>query len=57
LPRTAAEEPWLFDADGSQFDGRGRCADNERFFVYRFPIGDDVTAGTLSLLLRAEFLV
>ena len=54
---TAAEEPWLVDADGSQFDGRGRFADNERYFVYRFPIGEDVTAGTLSLLLRAEFLV
>ena len=37
-PNTAAEEPWLFDADGSQFDGRGRFADNERYFVYRFPI-------------------
>jgi predicted alpha-1,2-mannosidase len=56
-PNTAAEQPWLADADGSQFDGRGRFADNERYFVYRFPIGEDVTAGTLSLLLRAEFLV
>jgi hypothetical protein len=56
-PDTAAEAPWLHDADGSQFDGRGRFADNERYFVYRFEIGDDVTAGTLSLLLRAEFLV
>jgi predicted alpha-1,2-mannosidase len=56
-PNTAAEEPWLFDADGSQFDGRGRFADNERYFVYRFPIREDATGGTLSLLLRAEFLV
>jgi predicted alpha-1,2-mannosidase len=56
-PNTAAEVPWLFDADGSQFDGRGRFADNERHFVYRFDVGEDVTGGTLSLLLRAEFLV
>jgi predicted alpha-1,2-mannosidase len=61
-PGTAAEEPWLFDAGGSQldgevYDGRARFADNGRYFIYRFPIGADVTGGTLRLDLQAEFLV
>ena len=56
-PNTADEQPWLFDADGSQFDGRGRFADGNSYFVYKFDIGDDVTGGMLSMLLRAEFLV
>ena len=61
-PGTDAEGPWLFDAGGSQlngevYDGRARFADNERYFVYRFPIGEDVTGGTLRLDLQAEFLV
>jgi predicted alpha-1,2-mannosidase len=61
-PGTDAEQPWLFDAGGSQlngdvYDGRARFADNERYFVYRFEIGDDVTGGTLRLDLQAEFLV
>jgi predicted alpha-1,2-mannosidase len=61
-PGTPAEEPWLFDADASQlngavYDGHARFADNERYFVYRFPIGADVTGGTLRLDLQAEFLV
>ncbi len=68
-PFTAAEEPWLFDAGGSQengqvlddngdpYEGNARFADNERYFVYRFEIGDDVSGGTLRLLLHGEFLV
>jgi hypothetical protein len=54
---TAAEEPWLFDADRSQYDGRGRFAGNERYFIYRFPIRDGVTGGSLRLDLQAELLV
>jgi hypothetical protein len=61
-PGTDAEEPWLFDADASQlngevYEGRARFADNERFFVYRFPLEPDMTGGTLRLDLQAEFLV
>ena len=55
-PSRPTEEPWLFDAGGSQLDGASttaaRFADNERYFVYRFEIGDDVTGGTLRLLLH-----
>ena len=61
-PGTAAEEPWLADAGGSQldgtaYDGRARFTDNERFFVYRFELPADVTGGTLSLDIGNEFLV
>jgi hypothetical protein len=61
-PGTSAEQPWLFEDGASQlngtvYDGRARFADNERFFVYRFPIGADVTGGTLSLDIGNEFLV
>jgi predicted alpha-1,2-mannosidase len=61
-PGTAAEEPWLFDAGASQlngevYDGRARFADNERYFVYRFPLEPNMTGGTLRLDLQAEFLV
>jgi hypothetical protein len=61
-PGTDAEQPWLFDAGGSQldgavYDGHARFADNGRYFVYRFPIGADVTDGTLRLDLQAEYLV
>jgi predicted alpha-1,2-mannosidase len=61
-PGSDGETPWLFDADGSQLNGtvpggRARFADNERYFVYRFPIRNGVTGGTLRLDLQAEFLV
>jgi len=61
-PGTPAEEPWLFDAGGSQlngevYDGRARFADNERYFIYRFPIRAGTTGGTLRLDLQAEYLV
>jgi hypothetical protein len=39
------------------YDGRARFADNERYFVYRFPIRPEMTGGTLRLDLQAEFLV
>jgi predicted alpha-1,2-mannosidase len=61
-PDTDAEEPWLFDAGASQlngevYDGRARFADNERYFVYRFPIREGATSGTLRLDMQAEFHV
>ncbi len=61
-PGSDGETPWLFDAGGSQLNGtvpggRARFADNERYFVYRFPIRDGVTGGSLRLDLQAEFLV
>jgi alpha-galactosidase-like protein len=61
-PGTQAEQPWLFDAGGSQlngevYDGRARFADNERYFVYRFPIREGATRGTLRLDMQAEFHV
>jgi hypothetical protein len=61
-PGTDAEEPWLVDAGGSQlngeaYDGRARFADNERYFVYRFPIREDATGGTLGLDIGNQFLV
>ena len=55
---TAAEQPWLWDADGSQSSGPGnRYADNDHYFVYRFPLPADVTAGTVTLSIDNEFLV
>jgi hypothetical protein len=47
---TAAEQPWLSDAGGSQSSGpRNRFADNNNSFVYGFPLPADTTAGTVTL--------
>ncbi len=55
---TAAEQPWLSDADGSQSSGPGnRYADNDHYFVYRFPLPADTTTGTVTLSIDNEFLV
>jgi predicted alpha-1,2-mannosidase len=55
---TAAEQPWLSDADGSQSSGPGnRYADNDHYFVYRFPLPADTSAGTVTLSIDNEFLV
>jgi hypothetical protein len=61
-PGTAAETPWLVDADGSQLDGeihngRGRFADNGSRFTYRFDLPADVIGGTLTLEIGNEYLV
>jgi predicted alpha-1,2-mannosidase len=61
-PGTAAEVPWLFDADGSQldgavFDGNARFTDNDRYAIYRFPLPSDVTGGTLTLDMHNQFLI
>ena len=61
-PFTQAEEPWLFDADGSQrdgavFDGAARFADGNSSFTYRFEVPAGVTGGTLTLDIGNQFLV
>ncbi|MGH2947566.1 MAG: GH92 family glycosyl hydrolase [Solirubrobacteraceae bacterium] len=61
-PGTAAEEPWLFDADGSQldgtvYDGRARFTDGQRYAIYLFELPDDVTGGRLTLDIGNQFLV
>jgi hypothetical protein len=61
-PAMKAEEPWLFDADGSQldgdvFDGQARFTDRDRFAVYRFALPDGVTGGTLTLDIGNQYLV
>ena len=57
-----AEEPWLFEADGSQrdgavFDGSARFADGSSHFTYRFDLPTGVTGGTLTLDIGNQFLV
>jgi predicted alpha-1,2-mannosidase len=56
-PETDAEAPWLFERDGSQFDGTGRYADGGNHYTYRFQLPADVTGGTFTLHMHAEFLV
>jgi hypothetical protein len=56
-PETDAETPWLFERDGSQFDGTGRYADGGNHYTYRFQLPADVTGGTFTLHMHAEFLV
>ena len=55
---TAAETPWLFDADGSQSNGvQNRFADGHSYFVYRFPFPSDTTTASATLTIDNEFLV
>ena len=55
---TPGELPWLWDADSSQIDGASnRFADNDHYFIYRFPLPSDTTGGTVTLSIDAEFLV
>ncbi|WP_405059292.1 NEW3 domain-containing protein [Kribbella sp. NBC_01505] len=55
---TAAETPWLWDADGSQSNGvQNRFADGHSFFVYRFPFPADATAASVTLTIDNEFVV
>jgi hypothetical protein len=61
-PFTPAEEPWLFEADGSQsdgsvFDGHARFADGGAHFTYRFALPGDVTGGTLTLDIGNQYFV
>lgn len=55
---TAAETPWLSDADGSQSGGvQNRFADGNHYFVYRFPLPQDTTSAKVTLTIDAEYLV
>ncbi|RZU12282.1 putative alpha-1,6-mannanase (GH76 family) [Kribbella rubisoli] len=55
---TAAETPWLFDADGSQSNGvQNRFADGHSYFVYRFPFPADTTSASATLTIDNEFVV
>jgi hypothetical protein len=55
---TSAEQPWLWDADGSQSNGPGnRFADNDHYFIYKFPLPADTTGGSVTLSIDNEFLV
>ncbi len=56
-PGTDAEAPWLFDTDGSQFDGEGRFTDNGNHATYRFQLPADVEGGTFTLDVGNQFLV
>jgi predicted alpha-1,6-mannanase (GH76 family) len=55
---TVDENPWLFDADGSQSNGvQNRFADGTAHFTYRFPFPADTTSAQVILTIDAEFLV
>ena len=55
---TVDENPWLFDADGSQSNGvQNRFADGNAHFTYRFPFPVDTTSAHVTLTIDAEFLV
>jgi predicted alpha-1,6-mannanase (GH76 family) len=55
---TAAETPWLWDADGSQSNGvQNRFADGNAYFVYRFPFPADTTAAHATLTIDNEYVV
>ncbi|SDT12163.1 glycoside hydrolase family 76 protein [Microlunatus soli] len=55
---TAAEDPWLYDADGSQSSGpQNRFADGNSYFVYRFPLPADTKAATAKLTIDNEYTV
>jgi predicted alpha-1,6-mannanase (GH76 family) len=55
---TVDENPWLFDAGGSQSNGvQNRFADGNAHFTYRFPFPADTTSAQVTLTIDAEFLV
>jgi predicted alpha-1,6-mannanase (GH76 family) len=55
---TVNENPWLFDADGSQSNGvQNRFADGNAHFTYRFPFPSDTTSAHVTLTIDAEYLV
>ena len=56
-PATDAEAPWLFDTDGSQFDGEGRFTDGGTHATYRFQLPADTQGGTVTLDIGNQFLV
>lgn len=55
---TAAENPWLFDPDGSQSNGvQNRFADGNSHFTYLFPFPSDAVSAKVTLTIDNEFLV
>jgi len=55
---TAAESPWLWDADGSQSNGvQNRFADGHSYFVYRFPFPADTATASATLTIDNEYVV
>src|SRR3954464_3385645 len=55
---TVDENPWLFDAGGSQSNGvQNRFADGNAHFTYRFPFPADTTSAHVTLTIDAEYLV
>ncbi|QNK02272.1 glycoside hydrolase family 76 protein [Dyella telluris] len=55
---TVDENPWLFDADGSQSNGvQNRFADGNAHFTYRFPFPADTSSAQITLIIDNEFLV
>jgi predicted alpha-1,6-mannanase (GH76 family) len=55
---TVDENPWLFDAGGSQSNGvQNRFADGNAHFTYRFPFPADTTTAHVTLTIDAEYEV
>lgn len=55
---TVDENPWLFDAGGSQSNGvQNRFADGNAHFTYRFPFPADTRSAKVTLTIDAEYLV
>jgi hypothetical protein len=55
---TVDENPWLFDAGGSQSNGvQNRFADGNAHFTYRLPFPADTTSAHVTLTIDAEYLV
>ncbi len=55
---TAAETPWLWDADGSQSNGvQNRFADGHSYFVYRFPFPAGTTTAAATITIDNEYVV
>ncbi len=57
-PTTAAEQPFLFDADGSSMaDGGWRFADGGSYWIYKFDPPAGTTALSVDVLMWNEYLV
>ncbi|WP_210414703.1 glycoside hydrolase family 76 protein [Microlunatus elymi] len=55
---TAAETPWLYDADGSQSNQAGsRFADGNSHFSYRFPFPADSASAKATLDIDNEYTI
>lgn len=56
-PGTAAEEPFLYEADRSSLASAWRFADNTTYFIYRFTPPAGTKALTLQVLMWNQYLV